>query len=223
MNTRSTSKQCSLCLINLTELSRYYRVIHLTLPILPDTKTRLFQFLDKTSIGVRKAFEKTLHTLLPASGSSSSTEDFGMSAKGLVAELILTTKIETYLDHVVLLQAILLLIIIPNLRANKNYRPQGFYNIALWLVAVIEPGAKKSNRPDVNFTISSDKPDPAFSYVEMKASEEPARRAWVAFLVVESWGVAALHLKSQPLGKRHHLDPSDKALLKDTGFHIARK
>ena len=204
----------------MTKLSRYYRVIHPTLPLLPDTKTTLFQQLDKVSVGVREAFEATLQTLLQDS-LAKQQDDFSKSPKGLISILIIENRVKSYLDGIVCLQTILLLIVIPTFRAQKDYNPQALYGLANAVVSMLGLGLTKTNWSNYNILVYPCQE--IFADAEVKSYRGLARRAWLAFMVVEHWSAAAKYIVTTSLGRITDMFADDEALLQPTGFYIARK
>lgn len=195
-------------------MTRYYRTIHATHPLLPDSKLELHLHLEKASIPMREAFLAAFQTLVQPVSSASASDPQNVQINSKATELLVALQFEdaanrSFFDNLVYFQAILLMVLSTDMNMAASSQPPVWYGVAFGMSAFLALRAKQPYKHNSN--------------PEINEIEKLARRAWLLLLTLDRWhAVSTLNPLIIP-EKGVTLLRQDNALLGDVGFHFARK
>lgn len=197
----------------LTGCQRYYRVVHATFPLLPDTKAQLLAYFGKGSPVARKSFAVALSYLAKiTSGAQPSPNSSG--SDGRVAHYQIATQAElfdcwTQHDNVLYLQALVLMILATDIYPRSPSRISVWYGLAFTVSSFLQLHVKK---------------DPeAIASINMMPIDLIARKSWLILVVLDRWHAASASYPPTISDKGVCLGPSDHVLLGDELYHLTRQ
>ncbi len=189
---------------------RYYRLIHATHPLLPDTKLQVVLNLDKVSDGlVRDAFSAALQALVKSVTPGSASHQQGFRASQLLMALnFKDAATRSPLDNLVYLQAILLMALTADMSVPAISQQPVWYSLAGIMSDFLCLGAGQPYKHNVDAEID-------FSRL--------ARRAWIVFITLDRWHASSTLNRLVVAEDVTLLPQDDHMLLGGAGFHLARK
>lgn len=195
-------------------ISRYYRLIHATHPLLPDSKAELHLHLVKTSGPVREAFLAAFQTLVKPVASTSASDPQNVQVSSKAVRLLMALQFEdaasrSFFDNLVYLQAMLLMVMTTDMDVVASSQPPVWYPLAICMSTFL---ALRARQPYKHNT------DP-----ETTELEKLARRAWLLLMTLDRWHAASSLNPVLTPEKGVTLLRQDSALLGDVGFHFARE
>lgn len=198
----------------LRELSRYYRVIHATHPLLPDSKAELHLHLAKASAPIREAFLAALQTLVKPVSSASASDSQNAEFNSKAAELLMALQFEgashrSLFDNLVYVQAMLLMVLTTDMNVSASSQPPVWYSLAFSMSTFLALRKRQPYKHNTN--------------PEINELEKLARRAWLLLMTLDRWHAASSMNPLLIAENGMTLVPQDNALLGDVGFHFARK
>ncbi|MCJ1469550.1 Glucose-responsive transcription factor [Pseudocyphellaria aurata] len=194
-------------------VEEYYRLIHATHPLLPDSKAELHLHLVKTSGPVREAFLAAFQTLVKPVASTSGSDLQNVQVSSKAVRLLSALQFEdatsrSFSDNLVFVQAILLMVLTTDMDVIASSQPPIWYNMANCMSSFL---ALSARQPYKNNT------DP-----EIAELEKLARRAWLLLITLDRWHAASTSYSLVTPPEDAILLRQDNALLGDVGFHFAR-
>lgn len=195
-------------------LSRYYRVIHATHPLLPDSKAQLHLHLAKASGPIREAFLAAIETLVKPASLTPASDPQNVQLSSKAVGLLMTLQFEdhknrSFIDNLVYLQSTLLMVLTIDMNISTSFQPPVWYSLAYsmsnFLGLRARPSYKHNTDPEIN------------------ELEKLARRAWILLMTLDRWYAASTLNPVLTPPKGLTLLQQDSALLGDVGYHLARK
>lgn len=192
------------------QLSRYYRLIHATHPLLADTKLQVLLNLDKViDAVVRDAFFASLQVLVKSITPGSTSQQQDLRAAELLMSLnFKDAATRTATDNLVYLQAILLMALATDMSGPAISQQPIWYNLAGIMADFLGLG----NGPPYKQNA-----DPEIEYSKL------ARRAWLVFITLDRWHASGTLSRSIMPEDVTLFPHDDHTLLGDNGFHLLRK
>lgn len=194
-------------------VEEYYRVIHATHPLLPDSKLELHLHLEKASISMRERFLAAFQTLVQPVSSASASDPQNVQTHPKATELLLALQFEdaanrSFFDNLVYFQAILLMVLSTDMNISTSSQPPIWYGLASGMSSFLALRAKQPYKHNSN--------------PEINEIEKLARRAWLLLLTLDRWHAASTVNPLIIPENGVKLLRQDNALLGDVGFHFAR-
>lgn len=192
------------------QLSRYYRLIHTTHPLLADTKLQVLLNLDKViDAPVRDAFFGSLQVLVKSISPGSTPQQQDVRAAELLMSLnFKDAATRTATDNLVYLQAILLMALATDMSGPAISQQPIWYNLAGIMADFLDLGVGPPYKQIA---------DPEIEYSKL------ARRAWLVFITLDRWHASGTLSRSIMPEDVTLFPHDDHALLGGNGFHLLRK
>ena len=192
------------------QLSRYYRLIHTTHPLLADTKLQVLLNLDKVIDAlVRDAFFGSLQVLVKSISPGSTSQQQDVRAAELLMSLnFKDAATRTATDNLVYLQAILLMALATDMSGPAISQQPIWYNLAGIMADFLGLGVGPPYKEIA---------DPEIEYSKL------ARRAWLVFITLDRWHASGTLSRSIMPDDVTLFPHDDHALLGGNGFHLLRK
>lgn len=195
-------------------MSRYYRVIHGTHPLLPDTKAELHLHLAKATGPMREAFLAAFQMVVKPVSSTSASDPQNGHFNSKAAGLLMALQFEdaanrSFFDNLVYLQAMLLMVLTTDMNMSASSQPPVWYSLAFSMSTFLALRARQSYKQNT---------DP-----ENNELEKLARRAWLLLMTLDRWHAASTWNPLLIPEKGVTLLRQDEALLGSVGYHFARK
>lgn len=190
--------------------SRYYRLIHVTHPLLADTKLQVLLNLDKViDAVVRDAFFASLQVMVKSTSPGSTSQQQDVRAAELLMSLnFKDAATRTATDNLVYLQAILLMALATDMSGPVISQQPIWYNLAGIMADFLGLGVGPPYKQNA---------DPEIEYSKL------ARRAWLVFVTLDRWHASGT-LSRSIIPEDVTLFPhDDHTLLGGNGFHLLRK
>lgn len=192
------------------QLSRYYRVVHATHPLLADTKLQVLLNLDKVIDSVvRDAFFASLQVLVKSISPGSTFQQQEVRAAELLISLSFKdAATRTSTDNIVYLQAIILMAMATDTSGPAISQQPIWYSLACimadFLGLSVGPPYKQNADPEIEYS-------------------KLARRAWLVFITLDRWHASGTLSRSIMPEDVTLFPHDDHALLGGNGFHLLRK
>ena len=199
----------------MTEIScRYYRVIHKTHPLLPDTKAELHLYLTKATTSMREAFLAALQTLVQPVTSTSASDPQNVQFNSKATELLMALQFEpasnrSFFNNLVYTQAILLMVLSTDINISTSSEPPVWYSLAFSM--------------STHLALRSKKPYKWESYPQYEEVAKQARRTWLVLMTLDRWHAASTLNPLLVPENGVTLPGRDMALFGDVGLHFGRK
>lgn len=192
------------------QLSRYYRLIHATHPLLADTKLQVLLNLDKViDAVVRDAFFASLQVLVKSiSPGSTFQQQDDRAAELLISLNFKDAANRTTTDNLVYLQAIILMALATDMSRPAISQQPIWYNLAGIMADFLGLGVGPPYKQTA---------DPELEYSKL------ARRAWLVFITLDRWNASGTLSRSIMPEDVILFPHDDHALLGGNGFHLLRK
>ena len=192
------------------QISRYYRLIHTTHPLLADTKLQVLLNLDKVIDAlVRDAFFGSLQALVKSISPGSASQQQDVRAAELLISLnFKDAATRTSNDNLVYLQAILLMALATDMSGPAISQQPIWYNLAGIMADFLGLGVGPPYKEIA---------DPEIEYSKL------ARRAWLVFITLDRWHASGTLSRSIMPDDVTLFPHDDHALLGGNGFHLLRK
>lgn len=192
------------------QLSRYYRLIHATHPLLADTKLQVLLNLDKViDAVVRDAFFASLQVLAKSTISGLTSQHQDVRAVDLLMSLnFKDAATRTTTDNLIYLQAILLMALATDMRGPAISQQPIWYSLAAIMADFLGLGVGPPYKQNA---------DPEIEYSKL------ARRAWLVFITLDRWNASGTLSRSIMPEDVTLFPHNDHALLGGNGFHLLRK
>lgn len=198
---------------------RYYRLIHPTYPLLPNSKSRMRLRLLECPAVLRTAFLEALYAAVRSSPASIFRQTYSVEGMRKAAELLTSSQFEamatrTKTVNLVHLQTMILIAIQAENHGPAKHDQSGLPRAA-WLGAAV--GLSYSLKLHVN------PPRNRHSLGDLDSDDNLGRRAWCVLAIMDRWHAVST---SSPLlvpDTSLVLVPEDQSLLGDVVYHLARK
>lgn len=195
-------------------MSRYYRVVHATHPLLPDSKAQLHIHLAKASSPIREAFLAAFETLVKPVSLTPASDSQNVQLSSKAVGLLMTLQLEdpknrSFIDNLVYLQAMLLMVLTTDMNISTSFHTPVLNSLAYIMSNFLGLRARQSYKHNS---------DP-----EINELEKLARRAWILLMTLDRWYAASTLNPVLTPPKGLTLLQQDIALLGDVGYHFARK
>ena len=186
--------------------TRYYRLIHPTLPLLPHTTAAIQDNVQKVPAGVCEAFFAALDAAVVAMSRPDTKEVMKSATDQLKGIQSVSGYTDTLLSKLVYLQALILMVVAAD-NVGPSYKSKG-----TWIsLAVDAATAMKLHQP-----VRPDDPD---SYKR----GDLGRRAWLILFILDRWyAVSKDDIPRVPEANCKLVD-FDRELMGDTPYHLFRK
>ena len=201
-----------------TIVTRYYRIIHPTYPILPLSTTRLRSRLLDCPPVLRAAFLEALYATVRSSPASTLRPARDAQGARKASELITGFQFETHASHfkstnLIYLQTMILMVLEADNHATQ--RGQSGPPRAVWLGAAV--GLSYTLKLHINPSRTR------YSLNDPDSDENLGRRNWCILAILDRWHAVST---SSPLlipDSSVILMPEDQSLLGDSVYHLLRK
>jgi len=198
--------------------TRYYRIIHPTYPLLPNSTSRLRSRLLNCPAVLRGAFLEALYAAVRSSPAS--TLPHARNAQGVrkASELITNFQFETLASHtkstnLIYLQTMILMVLEAD--NHTTQRGQSGPPRAVWLGAAV--GLSYTLKLHINPSRTR------YALNDLDADDNLGRKDWWILVVLDRWHAVST---SSPLlipDSSVIIMPEDQSLLGDSVFHLLRE
>lgn len=202
----------------LTRGPRYYRIIHPTYPLLPNSTSRLRSRLLDCPVVLRSAFLEALYAAVRSSPASTLGQTRDTQGARKASELITNFQFQTLASqtksiNLIYLQTMILMVLEADNHATR--RGQSGPPRAVWLGAAV--GLSYTLKLHINPSRSR------YALSDLDADENLGRRNWWILVILDRWHAVST---SSPLlipDSSVIIMPEDQSLLGDSVFHLLRE
>ncbi|KAI9805989.1 MAG: Glucose-responsive transcription factor [Phylliscum demangeonii] len=196
-------------------LDTYYQVIHPTLPLLPNSRSRLRSRLAHCPATLREAFLDALGAVAHSSSSTTSELHRPRKAADLLAAYHETQAPRTVSANLVHLQTLILMAVDVEIRGPSASRVPASPPSAVWLGAAV--GLANSLKLHAIHL-----PDSRASADDDASAEGLGRRIWWVLVILDRWHAASNASPVLIPDSSVCLEPEDQELLGEASYNLAR-